>query len=68
MDIALTELRANRLRTLLTMLGIVIGIASVIPVAHGYFDPDNPSKGARERIRACAVEVGRLLKLGLKTV
>ena len=40
-----------------------IGIASVIPVAHGYFDPENPSKGARERIRACAVEVGRLLKL-----
>ena len=40
-----------------------IGIASVIPVAHGFFDPDNPSKGAHERIRACAVEVGRLLKL-----
>ena len=40
-----------------------IGISSVIPVAHGFFDPDNPSKGARERIRACAVEVGRLLKL-----
>ena len=32
MDIALTELRANRLRTLLTMLGIVIGIASVIAI------------------------------------
>ena len=40
-----------------------IDISSVIPVAHGFFDPDNPSKGARERIRACAVEVGRLLKL-----
>ncbi len=40
-----------------------IGISSVIPVAHGFFDPDNPSKGAHERIRACAVEVGRLLKL-----
>ena len=40
-----------------------IGIKSVIPVAHGFFDPDNPSKGAHERIRACAVEVGRLLKL-----
>lgn len=32
LDIALTELRANRLRTLLTMLGIVIGIASVIAI------------------------------------
>ncbi len=40
-----------------------IGISSVIPVAHGFFDPENPSKGAHERIRACAVEVGRLLKL-----
>jgi glycerate kinase len=40
-----------------------IGIESVIPVAHGFYDPENPSKGAHERIRACAVEVGRLLKL-----
>ena len=32
LNIALTELRANRLRTLLTMLGIVIGIASVIAI------------------------------------
>ncbi len=40
-----------------------IGISSVIPVAHGFFDPANPSKGAHERIHACAVEVGRLLKL-----
>ena len=32
LSIALTELRANRLRTLLTMLGIVIGIASVIAI------------------------------------
>ena len=39
-----------------------VGIESVIPVAHGYFDPANPSKGAHERIRACAVEVGRLLR------
>ena len=41
-----------------------IGISSVIPVAHGFFDPENPSIGARERIRACAVETGRLLALG----
>ncbi len=41
-----------------------IGISSVIPVAHGFFDPDDPSKGAHERIRACAVEVGRLLAMG----
>ena len=32
LNIALTELRANGLRTLLTMLGIVIGIASVIAI------------------------------------
>ena len=32
LNIALTELRANRLRSLLTMLGIVIGIASVIAI------------------------------------
>lgn len=32
LDIALTELRANRLRSILTMLGIVIGIASVITI------------------------------------
>lgn len=30
LDIALTQLRANRLRSILTTLGIVIGIASVI--------------------------------------
>ncbi len=40
-----------------------IGIASVIPVAHGFFDPADPSIGAEERIRACAVETGRLLAL-----
>ena len=40
-----------------------IGISSVIPVAHGFFDPANPSIGARERIRACAAETGRLLAL-----
>lgn len=32
LDIALTELRANRLRSFLTTLGIVIGIASVITI------------------------------------
>ena len=32
LNIALTELRANRLRSFLTMLGIVIGIASVIAI------------------------------------
>ena len=32
LNIALTELRANKLRTALTMLGIVIGIASVIAI------------------------------------
>ncbi len=40
-----------------------IGIASVIPVAHGFFDPADPSIGATERIRACAAETGRLLAL-----
>ena len=43
-----------------------IGIASVIPVAHGFFDPADPSIGATERIRACAAETGRLLALGWK--
>jgi glycerate kinase len=37
------------------------GIEAVFPVAHGIFDPRNPARGARARIRACAVEVGRLL-------
>ena len=40
-----------------------IGISSVIPVAHGFFDPADPSIGAEERIRACAAETGRLLSL-----
>ena len=40
-----------------------IGIEAVVPVAHGYFDPDDPSKGAVARIRACAAETGRLLAL-----
>ena len=30
--LALSELKANRMRSLLTMLGIVIGIASVISI------------------------------------
>lgn len=40
-----------------------IGIDAVCPVAHGFFDPADPSKGAVERIRACAAEVGRMLAL-----
>ena len=44
-----------------------IGISSVIPVAHGFFDPADPAIGATERIRACAAETGRLLALGWKT-
>ncbi len=42
------------------------GIAAVAPVAHGFFDPDNPSVGAVERVRACAEETARLLALDLK--
>lgn len=38
-----------------------IGIEAVIPIAHGFFDPDAPQIGAVERIRACAAETGRLL-------
>ena len=41
------------------------GLAAVAPVAHGFFDPDNPSAGAVERIRACAEETARLLALDL---
>lgn len=41
-----------------------IGIASVIPIAHGFFDPADPSIGAVERISACAAETGHLLALG----
>ncbi len=39
------------------------GIAAVIPVAHGPFDPEHPAVGAAARIRACAEETGRLLAL-----
>lgn len=38
-----------------------IGIEAVIPVAHGFFDPADPSRGAVERITACAEETARLL-------
>ena len=40
-----------------------IGVDVVCPVAHGFFDPADPSRGAVERIRACAVEVGHMLAL-----
>lgn len=40
-----------------------IGIDAVVPIAHGLFDPDDPSRGARERIRAAAVETARLIAL-----
>lgn len=43
-----------------------IGIDAVVPIAHGLFDPDNPSIGARERIRAAAVETARILALGIR--
>lgn len=43
-----------------------IGIDAVVPIAHGVFDPDNPSIGARERIRAAAVETARILALGIR--
>ncbi len=41
------------------------GIDAVFPVAHGLFDPAHPARGARARIRACAVEVSRLLAVKL---
>lgn len=37
-----------------------VGIDAVVPIAHGLFDPENPSLGARERIRAAAEETARL--------
>lgn len=40
-----------------------VGIESVIPVAHGFFDPADPSLGAVERISACAEETARLLSV-----
>jgi glycerate kinase len=39
------------------------GIAAVVPIAHGFFDPADPSMGARERISKAAEETGRLLAL-----
>lgn len=41
-----------------------IGIEAVIPVAHGLFDPAEPSRGAVERITACAEETARVLMTG----
>lgn len=41
-----------------------IGIDAVVPIAHGPYDPENPSRGARERIRAAATETARLIALG----
>lgn len=38
-----------------------IGIRAVVPIAHGFFDPENPSLQARERIMAAAEETARLL-------
>ena len=38
-----------------------IGIDAVVPIAHGFFDPRNPAKGARERIANAAEETARLL-------
>ena len=43
-----------------------IGIDVVCPVAHGFFDPAHPARGAVERIRACAVEVGHMLALNMR--
>ena len=42
------------------------GLAAVVPVAHGFFDPDDPSVGAVERLRACAEETARLLALDVR--
>lgn len=39
------------------------GIEAVVPVAHGFFDPADPSRGAVERITACAEETARLMAL-----
>ena len=39
------------------------GISAVVPIAHGFFDPADPSRGARERISKAAEETGRLLAL-----
>lgn len=38
-----------------------IGIEAVFPVVQGFYDPDNPSLGAKERITLCAEEVGKTL-------
>lgn len=43
-----------------------IGIDAVVPIAHGFFDPLNPSKGAHERIAKAAAETARLLCLTSK--
>lgn len=42
-----------------------IGIDAICPVAHGRYDPANPSDGAFARIRACAAETARLIALRL---
>ncbi len=42
-----------------------VGIDAVVPIAHGFFDPLDPARGARERIAAAAEETARLLALGI---
>ena len=50
--VALTALRANKLRSLLTMLGIVIGVGAVIAM-------DGIGRGAQSAIKARITSLGR---------